>query len=268
MTQTSAAVRLEVVVDAGRERAFEVFTADFGGFKPPEHNMLEVPIAETVFEPRVGGHIVDRGTDGSECRWARILAYEPPDRVVFSWDISPRWEVISDLDEASEVEVTFTDESPGRTRSSSSTGISTGTAPAGTAYAMASRVSAAGRSTWPATATWWPADLGPARSVFRPPSHRRDSDEGPRQGSTRGGRRQVARARDRRTGGRAEHPGDPHRRPGPLPAARQRRPRPVHVPGRHDRGGGDDGVRAGPGYPPATSRNGSARGRPSPSGCW
>ena len=90
MTQTSAAVRLEVVVDADRARAFEVFTADFGGFKPPEHNLMDVPIAETVFEPRVGGHIVDRGTDGTECRWARILAYEPPDRVVFSWDISPR----------------------------------------------------------------------------------------------------------------------------------------------------------------------------------
>ena len=47
-------------------------------------------IAETVFEPRVGGHIYDRAVDGSECRWARILAYDPPDRVVFSWDISPR----------------------------------------------------------------------------------------------------------------------------------------------------------------------------------
>jgi uncharacterized protein YndB with AHSA1/START domain len=116
MTQTSAAVRLEIVVDAIPERAFEVFTADFGGFKPPEHNLLDVPIAETVFEPRVGGHIVDRGTDGSECRWARILAYEPPHRVVFSWDISPRWELVSNLDEASEVEVTFGEESPGRTR--------------------------------------------------------------------------------------------------------------------------------------------------------
>ena len=49
-------------------------------FKPPEHNLLGSPIAETVFEPRVGGHIVDRGEDGSECRWARMLAFEPPDR--------------------------------------------------------------------------------------------------------------------------------------------------------------------------------------------
>ena len=43
-----------------------------------------------MFEPRAGGRIYDRGVDGSECEWARVLAYEPPDRVVFSWDISPR----------------------------------------------------------------------------------------------------------------------------------------------------------------------------------
>ena len=51
-----------------------------------------------MFEPRVGGHIYDRAVDGSECRWARILAYEPPDRVVFSWDISPQWQIETDPD--------------------------------------------------------------------------------------------------------------------------------------------------------------------------
>lgn len=43
-----------VVVDAPIERAFAVFTERFGDFKPREHNLLAVPIAETVFEPRVG----------------------------------------------------------------------------------------------------------------------------------------------------------------------------------------------------------------------
>ena len=75
------------------ERAFAVFTEDFGAFKPPEHNMLGVEIAETVFEPRVGGYLYDRGVDGSECRWARVLAYEPPHRVLLSWDISPHWQL-------------------------------------------------------------------------------------------------------------------------------------------------------------------------------
>src|SRR5215203_1777103 len=74
-------VRTSIVVEAPIERAFTVFTEDFGGFKPPEHNMLEVEIAETVFETHVGGHVYDRGVDGSECRWARVLAYEPPTRV-------------------------------------------------------------------------------------------------------------------------------------------------------------------------------------------
>jgi uncharacterized protein YndB with AHSA1/START domain len=111
-----ATVRQSVVVEAPIERAFKVFTEDFGGFKPPEHNLLAVPIAETVFERHVGGHIYDRGTDGSECRWARVLAYEPPDRLLLSWDISPRWQIEMDPDKTSEWEVRFTAETPSRTR--------------------------------------------------------------------------------------------------------------------------------------------------------
>ena len=116
-TQTShTSVRHSIVVEAPIETAFSVFTDDFGSFKPREHNMLSVDIDDTVFEPRVGGHIYDRGVDGSECRWARVLAYEPPDRVVFSWDISPQWQIESDPARASEVEVRFIAESPERTR--------------------------------------------------------------------------------------------------------------------------------------------------------
>jgi uncharacterized protein YndB with AHSA1/START domain len=117
MTQTdSVVVRRTIVVDASIDKAFTVFTDRFGDFKPPEHNMLRVPIAETVFEPKVGGNIFDRGTDGSECRWARILAYDPPHRVVFSWDIGPTWQVDADPERSSEVEVVFTAETPDRTR--------------------------------------------------------------------------------------------------------------------------------------------------------
>jgi uncharacterized protein YndB with AHSA1/START domain len=112
----AAPVRTEIVVEAPVERAFSIFTEEFGSFKPPEHNLLEVDIAETVFEPRVGGHLYDRGVDGSECRWARVLAYEPPDRVVFSWDIGPQWQIETDPEKTSEVEVRFISETPDRTR--------------------------------------------------------------------------------------------------------------------------------------------------------
>lgn len=109
-------VRHSIVVEAPVERAFKVFTEDFGKFKPAEHNLLRAPIAETVFERKVGGHIYDRGADGSECRWARVLAYDPPRRVLLSWDISPQWQVETDPDRASEWEVRFTAETPNRTR--------------------------------------------------------------------------------------------------------------------------------------------------------
>ena len=109
-------VRRHIVVDAPIARAFAVFTERFGDFKPPEHNLLGAEIAETVFEPRVGGYLYDRGVDGSECRWARVLAYDPPNRVVLTWNISPRWQIESDPEKVSEWEVRFTSETPERTR--------------------------------------------------------------------------------------------------------------------------------------------------------
>jgi uncharacterized protein YndB with AHSA1/START domain len=113
---TGASVKRSIVVEAPIERACEVFTNKFGSFKPVEHNLLAVKIAETVFEARVGGYVYDRGIDGTECRWARVLAYEPPHRVLLSWNISPRWQIESDPNKASEWEVRFTAESPQRTR--------------------------------------------------------------------------------------------------------------------------------------------------------
>jgi uncharacterized protein YndB with AHSA1/START domain len=112
--QTS--VRTSILVEAPLERAFSVFTDGIGSWFPPEYNLLDVEIAERVFEPRVGGRVYDRGADGSECHWARVLAYEPPERVVISWDISPHWQIETDPEKTSEVEVRFISESPERTR--------------------------------------------------------------------------------------------------------------------------------------------------------
>ena len=114
--QADTTVVRQVVVDAPIADAFATFVDRFGDFKPREHNLLGAPITETTFEAHVGGHIVDRAEDGTECRWARILAYDPPTRVVFSWDISPHWQLESDTARSSEVEVRFVAESADRTR--------------------------------------------------------------------------------------------------------------------------------------------------------
>jgi uncharacterized protein YndB with AHSA1/START domain len=112
----TTAVRTSIVVDATPERAFTVFTAEMGTWWPPEHHLLEADLSETVFEPRVGGRIYDKGVDGSECIWARVLAYEPPDRVVFSWDIGLDWTIETDQARTSEVELRFVPDGPDRTR--------------------------------------------------------------------------------------------------------------------------------------------------------
>lgn len=117
MTQdTASVVRKQVIVDAPVAKAFEVFTRRIGDFKPPEHNLMDAPTVDTVFEEWVGGHIYDRAADGSQCRWARVLAFDPPDRVLFSWDIGPQWQVELNPDLTSEVEVRFIAEGPQRTR--------------------------------------------------------------------------------------------------------------------------------------------------------
>ena len=109
-------VRTQIEVETPVERAFEAFFGEMSSWWNPDHHILEGQLAEMVVEPRVGGHIYDRGVDGSECRWARVLVYDPPHRVVFSWDINVDWKLETDPDKTSEVEVRFIPEGPDRTR--------------------------------------------------------------------------------------------------------------------------------------------------------
>ncbi len=110
-----SAVRASIVVDAPAEEAFSVFTEDIGSWWNPDHHILDGELAEMVFEPRAGGHVIDRATDGKECRWARVLAYEPPRRFVISWDINLQWQIETDPARTSEIEVVFTPQGPERT---------------------------------------------------------------------------------------------------------------------------------------------------------
>jgi uncharacterized protein YndB with AHSA1/START domain len=103
---TTVRTSIEVAVPA--DRAFHLFTAEIGSWWDAGKHILAAPLAEMVFEPFVGGSIIDRGVDGSECRWARVLEYDPPHRVRFSWDINLRWQIETDLERTSDVEITFT----------------------------------------------------------------------------------------------------------------------------------------------------------------
>jgi uncharacterized protein YndB with AHSA1/START domain len=116
MPDSDTTVAVTMTVEAPQERAFEYFTLEIGSWWNPDHHIIEAPFERMVFEPRVGGNIYDVGTDGSECRWSRILAYDPPRSFVFSWDIDPAWQLETDPEKTSEVEVRFEPEGPSRTR--------------------------------------------------------------------------------------------------------------------------------------------------------
>jgi uncharacterized protein YndB with AHSA1/START domain len=114
--RTDTIVRRSVIVNAPVDRAFTFFTRDIGQWWDADKHLLQEPLKQMVFEPFVGGNIIDRGIEGGESRWGTILAYEPPSHVAFSWDINLAWQIETDRSRVSEVHVTFTDEGGGRTR--------------------------------------------------------------------------------------------------------------------------------------------------------
>jgi len=114
MTQTIAPIRKEIIVECPQERAFRVFTQRIDAWWPREHHIGKVEMQSAVIEEKVGGRVYERGVDGSECEWGKVLLWEPPQRFVWSWQISASWQYDPEL--ITEVEVKFTPEGAKRTR--------------------------------------------------------------------------------------------------------------------------------------------------------
>ncbi|HWL97867.1 MAG TPA: SRPBCC family protein [Nocardioidaceae bacterium] len=120
MTQKSQAtqatqVSVTVTVAAPLEKAFTVFTERFDTWWPYSHHLGNSDLEVAVLEPRVGGRWYERTTDGAECDWGTVLAWDPPGHVAMSWHIGPTWEAVDDPALASRVDVRFVAEAPGRT---------------------------------------------------------------------------------------------------------------------------------------------------------
>jgi uncharacterized protein YndB with AHSA1/START domain len=116
MTETVAniLVRKSMVVNAPASHVFTVFTERQDTWWPQAHHIGACAEFTAIVEPRVGGRWYERGKDGSECNWGRVLAWEPPKRLVMTWDISSEWKYDPSL--ATEVEIKFIAEGPERTR--------------------------------------------------------------------------------------------------------------------------------------------------------
>ncbi|HEY1612229.1 MAG TPA: SRPBCC family protein [Rhizomicrobium sp.] len=110
----AAPVRKTVHVKAPQAHAFDVFARRFDVWWPRSHHIGAVAMKEAVIEPRAGGRWYEKGEDGSECDWGRVLAWDPPSRLVLSWSINSKF--ATDGSVASEVEVRFFPEGANETR--------------------------------------------------------------------------------------------------------------------------------------------------------
>lgn len=97
------------------DKAFTFFTDSFGTWWPPEYHIGQTDLADAILEPREGGRWYERGVDGSECDWGRVLAWEPPHRLVVTWQVNGNWQFDADPERASEIEVRFTPDGPEQT---------------------------------------------------------------------------------------------------------------------------------------------------------
>jgi hypothetical protein len=110
-----APVRKTVHVKVAPRRAFEVFTGRMHAWWPRSHSLLGGKARQdVVVEPRPGGPWYERATDGSECTWGHVMAWEPPSRVLLAWQVDAQWKFDPDL--ITEVEIRFLAEGAGATR--------------------------------------------------------------------------------------------------------------------------------------------------------
>lgn len=112
----TAVVRRIIIVAASQQRAFEVFTAQFGSWWPKEFSIGEAEMADFVVEPKVGGRWYEVGVDGKECDTGRVTAFDPPERITLAWHLNASFRYDPDPAHASEVEVRFIAEDPAHTR--------------------------------------------------------------------------------------------------------------------------------------------------------
>ncbi|MGA3124045.1 MAG: SRPBCC family protein [Polyangiaceae bacterium] len=116
MNSLETSVRKSVVVNAPVAHAFKVFTERFDTWWPRTHHIGKVEPYTAIIEAREGGRWFERGADGSECDWGRVLVYSPPTLIAVSWHLDANYAYDPDPAKASRVEVAFHDEGNGKTR--------------------------------------------------------------------------------------------------------------------------------------------------------
>jgi uncharacterized protein YndB with AHSA1/START domain len=116
LQQDEKAIHHSMTAPVSPARAFAIFTEGLANWWPAEYTWSQEALETIAIEPGEGGHCFERGPYGFRCDWGRVLVWEPPHRLVITWQISPKREPQPNPAKASEIEVHFESEGPSRTR--------------------------------------------------------------------------------------------------------------------------------------------------------
>jgi uncharacterized protein YndB with AHSA1/START domain len=100
---------VEFSVACSADHAFAVWADRTSMWWPHDHSVSGDPALTVTFEPRPGGRIFERTSQGAEHDWGEVLVWEPPAKLVYLWHIG------RERDAATEVEVNFSEEGPNTT---------------------------------------------------------------------------------------------------------------------------------------------------------
>jgi uncharacterized protein YndB with AHSA1/START domain len=102
-------LRLVFEVDCDPSHAFNLWTEGSALWWPAWHTTHKQQGTAVVFEPAAGGRVYELDPSGHEVEWGRIVAWEPPARLVY------RWHIFSGSEDATEVEIRFRSNKDGTT---------------------------------------------------------------------------------------------------------------------------------------------------------
>lgn len=101
----STMIHKEVIVNASQEKAFRIFTDGFDSWWPKTHHISKVEMEKAILEPKLGGRWYEKGVDGSECDWGKVIAWDPYSRFALTWQLTAEYQYDPNFE--TEIDVRF-----------------------------------------------------------------------------------------------------------------------------------------------------------------
>ncbi|MFQ3787048.1 SRPBCC family protein [Halomonas sp. A29] len=102
----------EIDLPLAQNSAFKLFAERLADWWPAEYTWSRSALNTIGIEPWQGGRCTEVGPHGFQVDWGRVLAWEPPERLIISWQIGPNRVPQPDPAHASTVKLGFHENGP------------------------------------------------------------------------------------------------------------------------------------------------------------